>query len=101
MPLSTPVPENHPLMVAWKKYQETEEYVNTLNWYGKSPQTPKATLWAAFMAGFNSHAELIVPGECPGDLCGSYEGGCGTCTRDISADERTDNYNLKSDRATK
>jgi hypothetical protein len=54
MPTMTPVAADDPLMIAWKAYQETEDFANTLNWLGKDGQDPKGTLWAAFMAGFKA-----------------------------------------------
>lgn len=45
-------PEDSPLMLAWKEYRASEDFRNTLRWYGKPEQLPEGTLWAAFMAGF-------------------------------------------------
>ncbi|MCC6970457.1 MAG: hypothetical protein IT434_09570 [Phycisphaerales bacterium] len=52
MPEQTPVDRESPLWNAWVAYQQTEDYLNTLNWYGKPSQAPESTLWAAFAAGF-------------------------------------------------
>jgi hypothetical protein len=51
--------EDEPLMIAWRKYQASEDYANTVSWMGepKSPQQHDGTLWAAFMAGFLAAAK--------------------------------------------
>ena len=49
----SPCPENHPLMIAWKAYQETDDFKNTRRW-AVIPEHVQGSLWAAFMAGFNS-----------------------------------------------
>lgn len=46
-----PVPEDHPLMVAWKAYKESPDYANTKKWAMHEEHT-EGSLWAAFMAGF-------------------------------------------------
>lgn len=58
MPEEIPVDQTSPLWLAWLDYQRTEDYRNTLEWWGKPPQEPEGTLWAAFMAGFNAGAGL-------------------------------------------
>lgn len=72
-------PDDHPLMIAWKAYQATEDYQNSYNWatrgidYMVLPtpvditanpfthdhyrQFVQGSLWAAFMAGFNAATE--------------------------------------------
>ena len=47
----TPADPNGPLMTAWKSYQETADYLNTLSWATK-PQHTEGSLWAAFARGF-------------------------------------------------
>lgn len=44
-----PVPEDDPLMKAWKTYTTSPEYENTMRWVGSHPD---GSLWGAFMAGF-------------------------------------------------
>jgi hypothetical protein len=76
MSAMTPCPADHPLMIAWKAYQETDEYKNSKHWaltiapmlqvgdpeadrkrYSLMPieqreQHVQGSMWAAFMAGF-------------------------------------------------
>lgn len=74
-----PVPQDHPLMIAWKTYQATEDYANSYRWATAGvehivlppPKDPMAnqythehykrfvegSLWAAFVAGFNAATE--------------------------------------------
>ena len=47
------VPDDHPLMVAYREYCDTEDYRNTHNW-ARYPEHIDGSLWAAFMAGFNA-----------------------------------------------
>lgn len=79
MTAMAPVPEDHPLMIAWKAYQATEDFKSSLFWVttdkrmrperaeevGLDPmankvtdemreQRAKGSLWGAFMAGFES-----------------------------------------------
>lgn len=74
---SAPCPADHPLMVSWKAYQETEDFKNSKHWamnlipmvqmgdpdgekkrsYGIAPIEERerhimGSLWACFMAGF-------------------------------------------------
>lgn len=53
MSTMTPVPENHPLMVAWNAYKLTEDYANTLRWAVRSEHT-EGSLWAAFEQGWRA-----------------------------------------------
>lgn len=48
------VGQHEPVMVAWNQHKGTDEYANTLNWAGKSNE---GSLWATFLAGFNSGHE--------------------------------------------
>lgn len=75
-----PVPQDHPLMIAWTAYKATPEYANTLHWASLEtiPQQAGVTadpmanqpvpgemrkryaegsLWAAFLAGFHAGNE--------------------------------------------
>ena len=45
----SPVPDDHPLMVAWKAYQQTEDYANTKRW---ADTHTVGSLWAAFEQGW-------------------------------------------------
>lgn len=54
---SRAVPEDHPLMVAWNAYKETEDFANAKKWAVHAENTD-GSLWAAFMAGFAAAEEL-------------------------------------------
>lgn len=58
MPVETPVPKDHPLWIAWKEYQSSGGYANTLHWAVVSTDAEhvEGSLWAAFEAGFNAGA---------------------------------------------
>jgi len=82
VPVMTPCKPDDPLMIAWKAYQETEDYANSYKWATAAiehvvlpePTDPMAnrwtedhyrqfvqgSMWAAFMAGFRARpaAEL-------------------------------------------
>ena len=75
---ASPVPADHPLMIAWEAYQATEDYANSYKWAIAGIDSPRdatrdpganypiaenyrqyvqGSLWAAFMAGFlTTHA---------------------------------------------
>jgi len=89
MTAQAPVPDNHPLMVAWKKYQQTDEFANSKKWalqiapmvqamdpdgeakrlYDIMPREQRerhvqGSLWAAFMAGLEAASyDVLVSGE--------------------------------------
>ena len=52
------VPEDHPLMLAWKAYQKTNDYRNTHEW-AKIEQHTDGSLWAAFEQGWRA-ASLVA-----------------------------------------
>lgn len=56
MPNMTPVPDDHPLQIAWKAYRETEDFDNAEKW-AASPEHLIGSLWAMFAAGFNAGAD--------------------------------------------
>lgn len=78
MSASQKCPDDHPLMIAWKAHQQTDEFKNTLHWTKQNivittaetepeanrvnpeeqrHQRAMGSLWAAFMAGFNAGTE--------------------------------------------
>ena len=79
MPVMQKCPDDHPLMLAWKAYEASEDYANSYKWATAAiehvvlpiPKDPTAnrythdsyrqfvqgSLWAAFMAGFNAATE--------------------------------------------
>lgn len=95
MNASAPVPDDHPLMIAWKSYQATEDYANSYKWATAAielavippPKDPTAnrmtkdgyrrfvegSLWAAFMAGFNTRAPSVDSGVSLKDAAQSSE----------------------------
>lgn len=52
MSASSPVPKDHPLMVAWEAYKATEDYANTKRWAGRDDQATDGSLWASFERGW-------------------------------------------------
>ena len=46
--VSAPVPADDPRMIAWKKYQATDDYANARR------NHIEGALWAAFIAGFEA-----------------------------------------------
>lgn len=71
-------PDDHPLMIAWNAYQQTDDFKNTKDWATRSiiiasqataaeanrvdpweerEKRAMGSLWAAFMAGFNAGTE--------------------------------------------
>lgn len=53
MPTETPVPDSHPLMIAWKLWQRSERYQNARRWLNvDATQHADGALWAAFQTGF-------------------------------------------------
>lgn len=64
MTAMAPVPADHPLMIAWNAFKDSEEYPNVRKW-GQYPQHIDGSLWAAFSAGFAAslHKEQLTPEE--------------------------------------
>jgi hypothetical protein len=50
MPVETKLPDDHPMMVAWKKYQENAGFKNSMNWI-------RGALWKTFVAGYSANKE--------------------------------------------
>ena len=69
------VPDDHPLMIAWKEFQGSEEGRNAQKWGSAisvsivdnqstiSHPHLLGALWGAFMAGFNAGSEASDEGE--------------------------------------
>lgn len=53
MPTMMQVPADHPVMVAWREYQATDEYVNSRKW-ASDPEHIDGSLWAAFLMGYRT-----------------------------------------------
>lgn len=79
MPVMRKLPDDHPLMVAWNKYQDSEEFKSSKNWalqiaplvqegdpnaehkhrfeimpLHQRDQLVQGSLWAAFAAGYKA-----------------------------------------------
>lgn len=53
MPTSTPLPKDHPLIIAWEAHRKTEEYANSKKWALTNDHVD-GSLWALFAAGWNA-----------------------------------------------
>jgi hypothetical protein len=53
MPAMAPVPEDHPLMIAWNAYKATDDFANTRKWAAQD-QHLDGSLWAAFEQGYRA-----------------------------------------------
>ena len=53
MSTQTPVPQNHPLMIAWNVYKATDDYQNTHRWAVHAQHT-EGSLWGAFEQGWRA-----------------------------------------------
>jgi len=51
----TPVADDDPIMIAWKKYQATDDFANTSQW-ATNPKHLQGSLWAVFLSGWNARA---------------------------------------------
>lgn len=49
----SPVPKDHPLMIAWEAYKATEDYANSRTW-AAIPAHVDGSLWSAFERGFRA-----------------------------------------------
>ena len=58
------VPENAPVMLAWKAHKTTEEYANSLRW-AVDPKHAEGSLWALFYAGYFSCATAVARDAMP------------------------------------
>lgn len=61
----TPVPAQHPMMVAWTTYSEGDEYANSARW-AVQPEHTEGSLWAAFCAGWSASSSSVVQGDAGG-----------------------------------
>ncbi|MGU3387217.1 hypothetical protein ACLBYG_22095 [Methylobacterium sp. D53M] len=69
--LMTKVPDDHPLMIAWKAYTATGDYENTKGWC-VGPHA-EGSLWAAFERGFMAASVMPHPTP-PGGPVANPEG---------------------------
>jgi hypothetical protein len=53
MPIETAVSKDAPLMLAWEKYNLSEEYRNSFEWAAHE-QHRTGSMWAAFVAGWEA-----------------------------------------------
>jgi hypothetical protein len=64
MSAQSPVPEDHPLMIAWKSYVLTEDFSNTEKWAQEvKHEFLRGSLWAVFEAGFMAGSIAALKGE--------------------------------------
>lgn len=59
MSTSSPLPLDHPLMLAWTAHKTSPEYANTLSWAQHAAHT-EGSLWAAFMAGWTAAGQAVA-----------------------------------------
>lgn len=72
MSAMTPVPKDHPLMLAWEAYKATDEYANTKKW-AAYPEHVDGSLWAAFEQGWRAvHSACTEKIEGYEDPLGEY-----------------------------
>ena len=50
------VPDDDPLMIAWKAYKATQRFANTKRW-AADPSYTDGSLWAAFAEGYRAAKE--------------------------------------------
>ena len=50
----TPLPSDHPLMIAWSRYRTTHQFDVALRWLAHEEHR-EGQMWAAFMAGWEAH----------------------------------------------
>lgn len=58
MSAQTPVPKDHPLMVAWQAHKATEQHANDVRWAKVEAHTDGA-LWSAFEAGWRAREAAL------------------------------------------
>lgn len=62
-----PVPNDHPLMTAWKAYKSSDDYRNSFKWAAEA-QHREGSMWAAFSAGFLAISPTVtVPQDAEGE----------------------------------
>ena len=61
MPTQTPVPDDHPMMRAWRAYQASQEFANSFKWAALDEHRI-GSMWAAFCAGYES-AKILLNSE--------------------------------------
>ncbi len=57
MSVEAQVPEDHPMLIAWKRHKDTPEYANTRKW-AADPDHVDGSLWATFIAGWQ-HSDMF------------------------------------------
>lgn len=58
----TPIPNDHPLKLAWDKYTATEDYANARRWAKEGDEFIEGSLWAAFVEGWNAGVSAVKLG---------------------------------------
>jgi hypothetical protein len=54
---STELPNDHPMRVAFREYQNTDEYENNRKW-AQFSQNVDGSLWSVFIAGMSAQSKL-------------------------------------------
>ena len=58
MPTEAPLSKDHPMLVAWNKYKDTDDYENIRRWVCHPGHTD-GSMWACFLAGWNANMKAI------------------------------------------
>ena len=62
MTAQAPVPEDHPMMIAWKSYKLSWEYSNTRKW-ALQDEHVDGSLWSAFAQGWEACFTAVKQNE--------------------------------------
>ena len=57
--VQSPIPANHPMMLAWGKYKASAEFANTRRWALDEAHVT-GSLWASFIAGYQTGVEAAA-----------------------------------------
>lgn len=47
----TKIPEDHPVIIAWREHQTTDDFANSYKW-AAHPKHLQGSLWGVFLAGW-------------------------------------------------
>lgn len=53
-----PLLNDHPLMIWWNEYKNSDDFKNSKNWV-VNPKHTEGSLWVAFLAGWQAAAEHL------------------------------------------
>lgn len=60
MSAMSPLPKDHPIMIAWEKYKSSDAYANSFRW-AEHEQHREGSMWAAFLAGYDAYYSTPTP----------------------------------------